>query len=95
MRRYGHLFPGIDEQIQFRRCVQLRIHRETGTEYNNEGWNYYGLNEKTKTYYDVNGYTREGLDKYGFKKGQRPANFNVGEYDKDGFNKDGVYIKGY
>ena len=35
------------------------------------------MNEKTKTYFDSNGYTREGLDKYGYKKGQRPKNFGA------------------
>ena len=71
------------------------IHKDTKKPFDKNGWNYYGLNEKTKTYYDTSGYTREGLDKYGYKKGKRPANFNDGEYDKNGFNKNGIYIKGY
>ena len=71
------------------------IHKDTKRPYDKNGWNYYGLNEKTQTYYNSQGYTREGLDRYGYKKGQRPANFNDGEYDKEGFNKKGIYMKGY
>ena len=71
------------------------IHKDTGRKYDKNGWNFYGLNEKTKTFYNTQGYTREGLDKYGYKKGQRPANFDDGVYDKNGFNKKGIYMKGY
>ncbi len=71
------------------------IHKITGKEYDENGWNYYGLNEKTKTYYNKDGYTMEGLDKDGYEKGKRPPGLEDEWMDKDGFNKKGVYIRGY
>ncbi|MGL4253318.1 MAG: exopolysaccharide Pel transporter PelG [Fusobacteriaceae bacterium] len=75
------------------------IHKVTGKEYDEKGWTWYGLNKKTGTYYDVSGYTVDGLDKDGYKKGYTgPRNVenlspdDPGWRDKDGFNKEGVYI---
>ncbi|KDE64531.1 exopolysaccharide Pel transporter PelG [Fusobacterium necrophorum] len=71
------------------------IHKDTKREYDENGWNYYGLHEQTKTYYNKAGYTREGLDKDGYEKGKRPANLEDEWMDKQGFNKKGIYIRGY
>ena len=71
------------------------IHKVTGKEYDENGWNYYGLHEKTKTYYNPQGYNVDGLDKDGYAKGKRPPGLEDEWMDKNGFNKKGIYIKGY
>ena len=84
------------------------IHKVTKNEFDLNGWNYYGLNKYTKTYYAKNGYTYDGLDRDGYTKYNRPpemgntplkdeANDGIDRswMDKDGFNKDGIYIGGY
>lgn len=84
------------------------VHKITKKEFDSNGWNYYGLNKKTNDYYDENGYTYDELDRDGYTKYNRPP--EMGEtplkneindgidrswIDKDGFNKDGIYIGGY
>ena len=71
------------------------IHKITGRESDENGWNYYGLHEKTKTYYNPQGYNVDGLDKDGYAKGKRPPGLEDEWMDKNGFNKKGIYIKGY
>lgn len=49
------------------------LHKDTGTRYDKNGWDYNGINAETKTRYNKEGYNREGKDKDGYRKGERPV----------------------
>ena len=54
------------------------------------GWNYYGLHEKTKTYYNPQGYNVDGLDKDGYEKGKRPPGLEDEWMDKNAVDRKSV-----
>ena len=60
-----------------------------------------GIHKDTKTFYDNNGYNKDGFNKNGFNKSGYDKNgydkngFNNDGYDKNGFNKDGYDKNGF
>jgi len=69
------------------------INRETGTEYdkdgyNKDGWARYRINRETKTKYDRDGYDINGFDKFGYnREGYNKHGYDITGYDKNGFNR--------
>lgn len=64
------------------------IHRDTGTNYDNEGY--------SKKGYDRDGYDRRGFNQEGYnREGYDRQGFNKNGYDKDGYNAEGYNSRGF
>jgi len=76
--------PGGDEFDCDGFHVESRLHRDTGTEFNPQGYNANG--------YDADGYDREGRDAEGYdREGFDEAGYDREGHDEAGFDADGIH----
>ena len=61
------------------------IHKVTGTEYNERGFNVDGIHKVTNTLFDPNGFDKDGFDEDGFDE----DGFGRDGFDENGWNRDG------
>lgn len=66
-------------------------YKKTDKQYGKDGWSLKGINEKTHSIYDEDGYSKEGYNKYGFDRKGIHRNGTI--CDEHGFNCDGYFCK--